>query len=249
MIAPRRLSIHRCLTFAAALAATSATFTPPVVAADLAVKASPDPVVAPSWTGFYFGVHGGWGWGNTHISDPLFSPTFDPIEATFNGPLAGGQLGANWQYGNFVFGAELDGSWTFVRGNTNSNQSIITSSSRNAIDFRALVTGTGRVGYAMGSWLAYVKAGGAWADMEITTQFMVQPNTYHRTPFGAVAGAGMEIAFLRNVSATLEYNLFYFPIEHLVYVNPNTTSSLDHVVQVVKAGINVRLGGDPILPR
>jgi opacity protein-like surface antigen len=78
---------------------------------------------------------------------------------------------------------------------------------------------------------------------------MVQPTTYHRTPFGAVAGAGMEVAFLRNVSATLEYNLFYFPTEHLLYVNPNTTSSLDHVVQVVKAGINVRLGGDPILPR
>jgi hypothetical protein len=47
----------------------------------------------------------------------------------------------------------------------------------------------------------------------------------------------------------LEYNLFYFPTEHLVFVNQNTTSSLDHVVQMVKAGINVRFGGDPIPPR
>jgi outer membrane immunogenic protein len=249
MHAPNKLSVHRCHTFAAALAVASAAFTAPVVAADLPVKASLDPVIVPSWTGYYFGVHGGWGWGNTHISDPIFSPTFDPIEATFNGPLAGGQLGANWQYGNIVYGAELDGSWTFVRGNTNSNQSIITSSTTNAIDFRALVTGTGRIGYAMGSWFAYAKGGVAWADLVMTTQFMVQPTTYHQTPLGAVAGAGMEVAFLRNVSATLEYNLFYFPTEHLVYANANTTSSLDHVVQVVKAGINVRFGGDPILPR
>jgi outer membrane immunogenic protein len=249
MLAPNKLSVHRCHTFAAALAVAGAAFTAPVVAADLPVKASPDPVVVPSWTGFYFGVHGGWGWGNTHISDPLYNPTFDPVEATYSGPLAGGQLGVNWQHGNIVFGAELDGSWTFVRGNTNRNQSIITSSTNNDIDFRALVTGTGRIGYAMGSWLAYAKGGVAWADLEMTTQYLVQPTTYHQSPFGAVAGAGMEVAFTRNVSAVLEYNLFYFPTEHLVFVNQNTTSSLDHVIQMVKAGINVRFGGDPILPR
>jgi opacity protein-like surface antigen len=220
-----------------------------VIAADLPIKAPPDAVVAPSWSGYYFGVHGGWGWGKTHISDPLFSPTFDPIEATYNGPLAGGQFGSNLQYGNIVFGAELEGSWTFVRGNTNRNQSIITSSTNNAIDFRALATATGRIGYTMGSWLAYAKAGGAWADMEMTTQFMVTPTTYHRSPFGGVAGAGIEVAFLRNVSATFEYNAFFFPTDRLVYVSPDTTSSLDHVVQVVKAGINVRLGGDSIPSR
>ena len=249
MHAPRRLSVHRRLAFAAALAAASAAFAPPVVAADLPFKAPPDPVVAPSWSGFYFGVHGGWGWGNTQISDPLFGPSFDPFEATYNGPLAGGQFGANLQYGNVVFGAELDGCWTFVRGNTNRNQSIITSSTTNAIDFRALATGTGRIGYAMGPWLAYAKAGGAWADLEMTTQFMVDPTTYHRTMSGMVAGAGVEVAFLRNVSAKVEYNTFFFPTDHLVFVSPSTTSSLDHFVQVVKAGINVRLGGEPILSR
>jgi opacity protein-like surface antigen len=215
----------------------------------LPVKAASGPVVAPSWTGYYFGVHGGWGWSNTRISDPLFNPTFNLIEATTNGPLAGGQFGANWQFGNIVLGAELDGSWAFVRGNTNRDQSIITSSTNNAVDFRALVTGTGRLGYAMGPWLAYAKAGGAWADLEMTARFTPDITTYHRTPFGAVAGAGLEVAFLRNVSAKLEYNFLYFPTDHLVYVSPNSISSLDHVVQVVKAGINVRLGDDLFLSR
>src|ERR1700730_1247241 len=93
MHATSRLSVHTRHTFAAvAVAAASATFTPPVLAADMPIKASPDRVVAPLWTGFYVGAHGGWGWGKTEISDPIFSPPFNPTEATFSGPLAGGQI-------------------------------------------------------------------------------------------------------------------------------------------------------------
>jgi outer membrane immunogenic protein len=136
-----------------------------------------------------------------------------------------------------------------VRGNTNRDQSIITSSRSNAIGYRAFATGTGRIGYAMGQWLAYAKGGLAWADMELTTQFTSEITTYERSLFGGVAGAGVEVAFLRNVSAKVEYNALFFPTDHLVLVNSSTTSSLDHLVQVVKAGINVRFGGDADLPR
>ena len=101
----------------------------------------------------------------------------------------------------------------------------------------------------MGPWLAYAKGGVAWADVQMTARFLAQPTTYNRTPFGAVAGAGIEVAFLRNVSAKLEYNFMYFPTEHFTFVNHNTVSSVDHFVQVVKGGINVRFGGDQTLPR
>ena len=127
--------------------------TPEVLAGDLPIKA-PNQVVAPLWTGFYFGLHGGWGWGKTDISDPTLNPVQNPIEATINGPLAGGQIGANWQSGNLVLGGELDGSWSFVRGNTNQNQSIITSSTNNAINYDALATGTGRIAQGIGGVLA-----------------------------------------------------------------------------------------------
>ena len=239
MLTPTRISVLSCLSFATAVAAASVAVTAPVLAGDRPIAASP-----PSWTGFYAGVHGGWGWGKTEISDPIFTPPFNPTEATYSGPLAGGQFGVNWQYGNFVLGAEIDGSWAFVRGNTNRNQTIVTSSTNNGIGYRALATGTGRLGYSMGQWLAYAKGGAAWADMEITTQFTVLPTTYERRLFGAVGGAGVEVAFLRNVSAKVEYNLIYIPTDRLVYANLNTTSSLDHLVQVVKAGINVRFGGN-----
>lgn len=246
---PSRRSVHRCLTFAAALAATTAAFAPPVVAADMLVKAAPGPLVAPSWTGYYFGVHGGWGWANTHIPVPFASPPFGTIEALNNGPLAGGQVGANWQYGNVVYGVELDASWTFIRGNTSTNQSIPASSTHNAIDFRALATATGRVGYAMNSWLAYAKGGLAWADVVITSPNFAEPPTWERSVFGVAAGAGIEVAFLRNVSAKLEYNFLYFLPDQLDYFPNADAVGIDHFVQVVKAGINVRWGGDQVLAR
>jgi opacity protein-like surface antigen len=242
MHAPARISALSRLAFAAAAATASVVFTPPAVAGDIAAPSSR--VAVPSWTGFYAGVHGGWGWGTTEIRDAIFGPTFNPTEVKYNGPLAGGQLGANWQTGNLVLGAEIDGSWAFVRGNTNRNQTIITSSTNNGLGYRALATGTGRIGYAMGQWLAYAKGGAAWADREVTASFLALPITYEQKQFGAVGGAGLEVAFLRNVSAKVEYNLLYFPTTHLVYADMTTISSLDHLVHVVKAGINVRFGGD-----
>jgi opacity protein-like surface antigen len=197
------------------------------------------PVIAPSWTGTCR-RHGGFG-GKTEFATRC-STRHSIAEATYSGPLAGRSV--PWQLGNVVLGAEVDGSWAFVRGNTNRNQTIITSSTNNGLGYRALATGAGRIGYAMGQWLAYAKGGVAWADMEITTRYQVLPTTYQRSLIGAVGGAGLEVAFLRNVSAKVEYNLIYIPTDHLVYASPNTTSSLDHLVQVVKAGINVRFGGD-----
>jgi opacity protein-like surface antigen len=217
-------------------------FTPPVLAGDIA--GPPDRIVVPSWTGFYAGVHGGWGWGKTEILDPTFSTVFSPTEVKYNGPLAGGQAGFNWQQGNFVLGAEVDGSWAFVRGNSSSN-GVITSSTRNGFGYKSLATGAGRVGYAMGQWLAYAKGGVAWGDFEVTTGNIAPlPVTYESKLVGAVGGAGFEVAFLRNVSAKVEYNYIWFPDDHLVYANPNTTSSLEHRIHVVKFGVNVRLGAD-----
>jgi opacity protein-like surface antigen len=245
---PNRRSAYRCLTFAAALASTSALTPPPVVAADLPVKSRTDIVVAPSWTGYYIGAHGGWGWATTQFEDPGFTPPFNPQETTTNGPIAGLQLGANWQYGNVVVGLEVDGSWASLRTST-GRTGVITSTVGSGVNFRALATATARVGYAMGPWLAYAKAGGAWANIEITTSFAPEPTVYERNRFGATGGVGMEVMFLRNVSAKLEYNFLYFPEEQLAWWQPTPTTSIDHYVNLVKGGINVRFGGDHVVAR
>jgi opacity protein-like surface antigen len=236
-----RLGIRRH-GLAVAVAAVGAAITSPV----LAGGPLPPPVVA--WSGFYAGVHGGWGWGKSEIRDPANNPAFNPYFAYFNGPLAGGQVGYNWQQGNVVLGAEADGSWSFTRGNTNGSSAIITSSTSNNVGYSGFATLTGRVGYASGQWLAYVKGGGAYARSEITARFTPDLTTYSKDLFGAVGGVGLEVAFLRNVSAKVEYNAIWLPTENLTLASINTTSEIKNFVQVVKAGINVRFNGDGSLP-
>jgi outer membrane immunogenic protein len=76
----------------------------PAFAADVPVrgpvyKAAPAPVF--NWTGFYFGGHVGYGWGDATIIGDV------------DGFIGGAQVGYNWQLSrNWVFGVEADISGT-----------------------------------------------------------------------------------------------------------------------------------------
>lgn len=234
---PKKTSGLSCLAFAAAIATYVALSAP-------ALAIEPRPVPVASWTGFYIGLHGGWGWGSTRLYDPVFNAVYVPTETKYNGPLAGGQLGFNWQQGNFVLGAEVDASHAFVRRDSSTTGVIFSTTNNSGFAYNSLVTGTGRVGYTMGQWLAYAKGGVARVDQEITAQFAPMPTTYNRTLVGAVGGAGFEVAFLRNVSAKVEYNYVWLPVDHLYYSSPSWVTDLEHRIHVVKFGVNVRLGPD-----
>src|SRR5262245_27932206 len=102
-------------TLAALLVSTC--LSAPAFAADLPVKAPPraaPPVVA-DWTGFYLGIHGGYGWGQTSVDEfgRDFLSEFGFHEPEPKGGLFGGQAGYNWQRGNFVGGIEID--YSFAR--------------------------------------------------------------------------------------------------------------------------------------
>src|SRR5215470_19906707 len=96
------------------LIATSAGFAaaaaPGAQAADLPIKAPRYIEPAASWEGWYAGVHAGVAWQKTDAN--IFEPgdTFDLASASFSktGFIGGGQIGYNWQHGNFVFGLEGD---------------------------------------------------------------------------------------------------------------------------------------------
>src|SRR5262249_50435737 len=79
------------------------------------VYGPPVTVVLFTWTGFYFGGHAGGAWGHkTETGNPysffngLLTDTITPAPASVdvNGWLGGGQIGANYQIGSLVFGAE-----------------------------------------------------------------------------------------------------------------------------------------------
>src|SRR5262245_61393478 len=139
MNGPTRTSGLCCLAFAVAIA-TSAASTPA-----LAIEPAPLPVA--SWTGFYVGLHGGWGWGSSRLYDPVANAVYVPTEMKYNGPLAGGQAGANWQMGNYVLGAEVDASWAFIHRDTGNTGVIFSTTNNSGFRYNSLVTGKARAGY------------------------------------------------------------------------------------------------------
>ena len=62
-----------------------------------------------TWTGFYVGVNAGYGW-NTNDSNSFFDPVFGVVSGggSDGGFVGGGQIGYNYQFGQFVIGLETD---------------------------------------------------------------------------------------------------------------------------------------------
>jgi len=150
-------------------------------AADLGRRAPPPlvtkaPPMAPyfSWTGLYAGLNGGYGWGRSKWSD--LGSNFN-----LNGGLFGGQVGYNWQFGQFVYGLEGDVDWSDVRGTAG----VVTT--RNSM----LSTVRGRVGFAADRWMPYLTGGLAIGNIRATVPGFAgidQTNT------GWTVGGGVEYA-------------------------------------------------------
>jgi len=163
---------------------------------------SPAPVF--SWTGFYVGIHGGYGWSRFEGSDPVAGDS----TANADGWLGGVQLGYNYQVGRFVIGAEADYSWADVK-NVTTNPLGTGGEATFKNDYFA--TAALRLGYAFDRTLIYAKGGGAWTrdKFDITDGIGGFGNgTFKRS--GWMLGAGVEHALWSNFSAKIEYNFLTF---------------------------------------
>jgi opacity protein-like surface antigen len=118
----------------------------PAMAADMPVKARPAPLPPPpDWSGFYVGVHGGYGWKKDRFfsSECVFFcgkrdggavPALiieEPQEQRIvidginpKGGVFGAHAGYNWQYGSVVTGFEFDLSFSNIKGSTTGSASI-----------------------------------------------------------------------------------------------------------------------------
>jgi outer membrane immunogenic protein len=182
---------------AAALALAGAVGT--ASAADLARRPPPPPptkapVVIPAynWTGAYIGINGGYGFGRSK---------WDGLPASFdvNGGMVGGQLGYNWQFGQFVYGVEGDGDWSGLRGTANlANCPFAFCKTRN--DF--LSTVRGRLGFAADRWLPYVTGGLAVGDIKATAPGFAGVD---KTNAGWTVGGGLEFAISGPWTVKAEY--------------------------------------------
>jgi outer membrane immunogenic protein len=190
--------------FLLATAATgAAAFAPGAMAADMPVKAPavlPPPVV--SWTGGYIGVHAGVAWHQAHNATSYVVPSIVD-RTTSTGFIGGGQIGYNWQSGNFVFGIEADGSWLSNKADVVDVFNDYGASHK----VRWLATVRPRFGLAVGNTMAYVTAGAAFGGVKNTFEFSQTPGatvSKSETRVGWAVGGGIEHMWTRNWTIALE---------------------------------------------
>ena len=159
-----------------------------------------------TWTGFYVGANVGGGWASSTLNDSF---TGASLGNSTSGFVGGGQLGYNYQMGNFVLGAE----WTFDGTSLNASRTV--GALQGAANTNWMTTVAARFGFAANNWLYYGKAGGGWANNSATLTNLnngAQVSSSN-TNGGWLVGAGVEWAFSPQWSTRIEYN--YLGSEHL----------------------------------
>jgi outer membrane immunogenic protein len=202
----------------------------------------PPPPPPPLWTGFYLGLNLGGGWdangGQSGVSayyDPRYAFGATPIGFPANtsnlfflpngntlgsqgGVVGGAQAGYNFQFNQFVIGAETDFQGTSISGGGNNSALTLFPAlynnggafgNNNYLAPVGAITGAnislpwfgtvrGRVGYLVTpTFLVYGTAGFAYGD--------VQAWSFSNTRTGWTAGGGVEWMFAPHWSAKAEY--------------------------------------------
>jgi opacity protein-like surface antigen len=197
-------------------------------AADLPIR-TPVVAVAPyDWNGPFFGMSIGVAVGQSrHVSSVAdITPSFD-----MSGGVFGLALGYNWQAGRVLYGVDGDISLSTKRGTSGylgAPAGFLAETSE-----RWLATYRGRVGLVRDSWMFYVTAGGATADVKIiATEPVAGIATESRTRWGWTAGVGVEAGRIHSFTVKAEY--LYVDFGNTSYFNP------------APAGFINRWGGVPL---
>ena len=155
------------------------------LAADMAVKSPPPPIVSPaSWNGLYIG--GNLGAASEHAAgtsdflDTVGAGTpfaANPQSNTFNPTnfIGGGQVGYNWQFDpRWVVGVE--GDWDFTNTDYDfcrQTNTLSAACSENGFGFETisgktqwLATARARLGITTGNFLFYGTGGAAWGRVD-----------------------------------------------------------------------------------
>lgn len=239
------------------IAAASAT------AADLRLPVKAPIATAPafSWTGCYVGVHAGGATLHTFTATNFEGAGSSSDNGS--GAVAGGQVGCNYQAGNWVFGVEGEGAWS----NSKATNSVVLTpldsvslTTKNTADFSI----AGRAGIAFDRTLFYGKGGWAWGSFDTNSTLnccLVAPSltsaSYNASGF--LVGAGIEHALTRNWTVKFEYDYIGFGSKLLnvganvgglagpVPVNVTTSPT----TQIFKVGANYlfNFGGAPVVAK
>lgn len=213
------------------------------------------PAPPPLWTGFYLGLNTGMNFGSARtdysyaFADPSLLSTFgsaNPGRMTDHktGAISGGQLGFNYQWNNWLIGAETD--FQAISQSTNDSRiaafandwqsGIFTTATSGRLNW--LGTTRPRFGVPFGSFLPYATAGVAYGGGGANTNFSAAatdawgyPETWSwsgsgsATRIGWALGAGLEYALPNNFSIRAEY--LHYDLGTFNYTVTSWTSAPD----------------------
>lgn len=265
-------TVSRCL-FGAAFASVAATGG--AVAADLGtapVYKAPPPVAVWSWTGAYVGLNAGWGWNNDNGN--LFCVTPGGVRngapcgaiaaglqgnTSGNGFVGGGQIGYNWQVGQFVWGIEADFQGADIRGSATPVFSPgIFAVSNQKID--SIGTVRGRLGLAaFDHAMIYATGGLAYGQIRADTNSVIGATSFPASgtfeKVGWTVGGGVEYAISPSWSAKIEGLYYDLGNETLVTTGvpvPNGFlwgKDFSQKGEIVRFGVNYHFGGGPVVAK
>ena len=163
-------------------------------AADLPSRKGPvaAPVYMPpafSWTGFYVGANAGYGWGNVNANGWANVGDLD-------GFVGGGQIGYNYQMGQFVLGLEADLQGADLSSGNNLGLLNVKT------DYFGTVRA--RVGVAFDRFMPYITGGWAYGNVKSSIPAIGFSSDRSHTG-GFAVGGGLEYAVTNNLIAGVEY--------------------------------------------
>jgi len=184
-----------------------------------------------NWTGFYIGINGGGGWGNSEWTNAALGSTgsFD-----ISGGLVGGTIGFNWQVNQFVFGLEGDIDWSGIKGSAACLG--FSCETRN----NWLGTARGRIGYAFDRFMPYITGGLAVGDIKSTVSGFGNST---ETQVGWTVGAGLEASIAGPWTAKVEYlyvDLGNASCNAAACAAFGVPTDVDFKANIVRAGVNYR---------
>jgi len=166
------------------------------------------PVPVYNWTGFYVGGNIGGAWGMLDATDVTTGATVSPNNGGFAG---GGQIGYDYQIGQWVIGIRNIFDGTSISGGATISDPLISGNLNSHLHwFDAL---TARAGYLVQpNVLLYAQGGAAWTSWDVTA---LNGGTTVGTISGGnrtgwTVGGGVEWMFVPHWSAFLEYNYMGF---------------------------------------
>lgn len=201
------------------------------LAADLPVYEPPPAMIAPTpmasnWSGFYVGLHGGYGWADLDDQD---TGLVDFDDADLEGAVIGGQIGVNWQWNMFVAGVEADASWSGI----DTDDDFDFDGDTDSPGFDWLASARGRVGLAFDRFMIYGTGGVAFTEFDhdgLGTSDDIQ--------VGWVAGGGGEFLVTDNVTLGVEYLHYEFDDTFDTLAGTEVNSDVD----VIRGRVNVKFG-------